>query len=190
MTDKQKVDRRVRHTKKFIREALIELLKEKYLSQISIAELCRKADINRNTFYCHYTYPEDVLHEMEEEFIHDLQTLFDTLPQQEDSSILVLEICKLIKKDPTISHVIFRDGEGEFLNRLIALSQEKNIYNWKEISKFSDNETADKFYRFTFSGATSIIKNWCNNGFKESPEEIVDFIIKISLYGMNGFIPK
>lgn len=183
-------DRRIRHTKKFIKDALLELLKEKSISKISITELCKKADINRNTFYSHYNYPEDVLKEMEDDIIQQYQVLFNALPHQEDSTVLVLEICKLIKKEPAFSHILLNDLNGSFLNRLIAITHEKNIHDWKKISQFKNEETAEKFYRFTLAGATSIIQNWCLNGFKESPEEIVDFIIKLSLYGMNGFITK
>lgn len=35
-------------------EALLELLKSKNLSCISVAEICRKAKVNRSTFYTHY----------------------------------------------------------------------------------------------------------------------------------------
>lgn len=47
-------DRRVRKTKKAIQDVFCELTKEKKLNEITIKELCAKADINKSTFYLHY----------------------------------------------------------------------------------------------------------------------------------------
>lgn len=54
-----KEDLRVRKTKKALSDAFISLLKEKHFEQITINELCEKAEIRRATFYKHYT---DKLH--------------------------------------------------------------------------------------------------------------------------------
>ena len=65
---KTKTDRRVLYTKMFLKESLLELMKEKPVDKITPTELCRKADINRNTFYAHYYSTRDVLEEIETEF--------------------------------------------------------------------------------------------------------------------------
>ena len=46
-------DRRVRKTKKAIQDVFCELTKEKKLNEITIKELCARADINKSTFYLH-----------------------------------------------------------------------------------------------------------------------------------------
>lgn len=48
------VDRRVRKTKKQLRECLTRLLKEKKVQDITVRELTDMADLNRGTFYLHY----------------------------------------------------------------------------------------------------------------------------------------
>lgn len=52
---KKKEDRRVKFTKMFLKESLIDLLEEKSIFKITIKEICEKADINRATFYAHYS---------------------------------------------------------------------------------------------------------------------------------------
>jgi AcrR family transcriptional regulator len=54
-----KEDLRVRKTKKALSDAFISLLKEKHFEEITINELCDRAEIRRATFYKHYT---DKLH--------------------------------------------------------------------------------------------------------------------------------
>jgi AcrR family transcriptional regulator len=55
-------DRRVRRTRANLQRALIELVAEQDLSQISIADVVDRADVSRSTFYDHY---QDV-HELAE----------------------------------------------------------------------------------------------------------------------------
>ena len=50
-----KEDLRVKKTKRALTSAFIELLKEKHFEDITINELCEKAEIRRATFYKHYT---------------------------------------------------------------------------------------------------------------------------------------
>ena len=47
-------DRRIRKTQHSLQEAFIQLVMEKELNQITIKELCARADINKSTFYLHY----------------------------------------------------------------------------------------------------------------------------------------
>ena len=53
----KKEDRRVRYTKQAIRDGFLRLLAEKPIEKISVTEICREADINRGTFYAHYSDP-------------------------------------------------------------------------------------------------------------------------------------
>lgn len=47
-------DRRIRKTEKALQNAFIQMIMEQDLKQISVLELCARADINKSTFYLHY----------------------------------------------------------------------------------------------------------------------------------------
>lgn len=49
-----KIDRRRRYTLSVIREAFSALLAEVGFAKMTVADICRCADINRGTFYLHY----------------------------------------------------------------------------------------------------------------------------------------
>ena len=52
------LDPRVKRTKKMFKNALKELmLSNKDYMDITVKELCEKAELNRRTFYLHYEYP-------------------------------------------------------------------------------------------------------------------------------------
>ena len=65
----QKTNRRVQQTKTALREALIDLTGEKPLADITVTDLCARADINRSTFYLHYQGVHALLSEIEEQII-------------------------------------------------------------------------------------------------------------------------
>lgn len=54
-------NQRVRMTKKLFCDSLLYLMQTKPIDEISVSALCRQAQVNRTTFYKHYTCPRDVL---------------------------------------------------------------------------------------------------------------------------------
>lgn len=59
-------------SREMIRQALIRLLKKRSISEISVTDIVREANINRGTFYNHYGNPVDVLYEMKDELTNTL----------------------------------------------------------------------------------------------------------------------
>ena len=57
-------DRRVSRTLKKIREAYLELAKEKNPAKITVSELAAAAGINRKTFYMYYSGTEELLRKL------------------------------------------------------------------------------------------------------------------------------
>lgn len=70
-------ERRVRKTHIAIENALLEILKEKKLNQITISELAERANINRKTFYNNYSSIEEVFSSIENKLT---SFIFDSLP--------------------------------------------------------------------------------------------------------------
>ena len=62
-------NRRSRITRRVFRESLTELMLEKGMQKISVNEICKRADMNRSTFYAHYEDQFDLLREIEDEFL-------------------------------------------------------------------------------------------------------------------------
>ena len=67
MEKEKKEDLRVRKTKEAIRSAFKSMICEMDYEQITIKELTQRAQINRKTFYLHYSSLEDLLEELQEE---------------------------------------------------------------------------------------------------------------------------
>lgn len=58
------LDRRVRRTKRLLKNAFIEILNEKNYEQIFVSDIVECADYNRATFYRHYENKEELVNEL------------------------------------------------------------------------------------------------------------------------------
>ena len=63
-------------SRRLIRDAYVNLMQEKPIDKISISDIVREADLNRGTFYAHYSNPMDVLMEIADEILGDVQGFF------------------------------------------------------------------------------------------------------------------
>lgn len=70
-------DRRVRRTKRRLKEALMELLAERDYDAITIRELTVRADVGRSTFYSHYDSKEELLFSGFDEWLRSLARATD-----------------------------------------------------------------------------------------------------------------
>jgi len=60
--DKQRpVDRRVRRTHRELRDALVALILERGWDEVTVQDVCARADIGRSTFYVHFADKEELL---------------------------------------------------------------------------------------------------------------------------------
>ena len=93
--------------KKFIKDALIELMRTKTIDRISILELCKTADVNRNTFYAHYSTPEDVLNEIENELVEEFRK-FMNISEDRRSADECTDPIYFLKKNKDVHGVLIR----------------------------------------------------------------------------------
>lgn len=75
-------DRRVRKTRGQLRQGLVRLMREKSIQDITVKELCEECDINRGTFYLHYTDVYQLLHSIEDELLVEFERVLDGLTAQ------------------------------------------------------------------------------------------------------------
>ena len=63
MLDEPTSDRRILKTRLALREALMSLLTEQGWDELSIREICERANVGRSTFYLHFDSKDDLLSE-------------------------------------------------------------------------------------------------------------------------------
>ncbi len=78
-----KYDRRVQKTRRSLREALFELVREKGYDAITIEDITNRAELGRATFYLHYHDKEELLLESIEIVASDLIAQLDQVDQDD-----------------------------------------------------------------------------------------------------------
>ena len=80
-------DRRVKRTKKALRDALLTLLESKSINEITVTELTTLADVNRATFYFYYIDLLDMLQQVQNE----VYECFRHIVEESNESITTIE---------------------------------------------------------------------------------------------------
>lgn len=181
-THKSHEDRRVLRSKRAIREALIELLRDKALRDITTTELCRKADINRNTFYTHYKSPFDVFEEIQEQYSSEIKEAMRGVA----SSSLYEVMCAVLatmKNKPAFS-LLASQGADLFTGmrqEFVKMARESLFEEWgSEESRVSD-EAMERTFTFITSGNSAVLAAWVRNGMTESASTIAQAITEMDL---------
>ncbi len=178
----QKEDRRTRITKQAIRESLVELLQEYPLSKISVKMICETADINRSTFYVHYTDQYDLLQRLQEEVMNGLsvQILSANLTAQSESIVPVLmQILEYAKKNATLFKVALgENNDSTFWNTLRFIARQKVLQEISE-DKRLDETTASYLETFAVAGYISIIRRWLDSGCEDDPGQLCELMSKL-----------
>lgn len=99
-------NRSVRNTKKKLRDELLRLMQTKSVNEITAKELAELADVNRGTFYFHYSDIYDLLHSIEDDFFAQLEQMLNAVPPPEGSALDYLTaIFTFIGQNPELCRV-------------------------------------------------------------------------------------
>ena len=178
----KKQDRRVRKSKDYLKNSLIELMQSKSVNNITVKELVIKADLNRSTFYNYYCDIPDMLKKLEEELYTEFLYTIERHIYKCDKNIDISEgthefiedMCNVIKDNYDFCKCIFsKNGDLNFLFELEEIIENHLRDQLKE--KF-DRKVDHLSYVYSFfkSGYIGILKTWMKGGCKESTKEIAD----------------
>ena len=170
------VDRRVRKTRRQLRECLITLLKEKKVQDITVRELTDMADLNRGTFYLHYKDVFDLLEKTEAELQEDFNQLVckhDAVDLKQRPSVIFNEIYSLVYDNADLIEILLgENGDLNFVNRLKQLIREKCLKDWMDVFRSGNAAAFDAFFSFIVSGCIGLVQYWLQTGLKETPEQM------------------
>lgn len=122
VNSKNSTDKRVLRTKKAIRSALFKLMETKDLASITISELAALANINRRTFYTHYSNISDILDETESEIVEALKGIvsdFDYSSLTESVYTMFIKLSRLVTVEYGFYfHLLNSDFRGVLISRM------------------------------------------------------------------------
>lgn len=172
----RKTDRRTLYTISVIKDALLELIDEKSYEHIKVAELCRRAEISRATFYLHYDSLDEVLDDVIDDALLFSEgakgTMIDVLDlarngrfDQVKNHETILPACQRIA-DSDRYHGLFMDPSlSDHIIRRIADHERDKIVPPLMARSHLSREEAEMVFHFILYGSFAVNRslNWQKN---------------------------
>ncbi|MBS4539433.1 TetR/AcrR family transcriptional regulator [Clostridium sp. D2Q-11] len=181
---KKKVDRRIKYTKMVLKESFITLLENKDISQITIKEICNDADINRSTFYSHYSDQYDLLKKIENELLDNFNiylTEFDQKSNNMDVILVTEKIFEYLKENARLFKLLLSErGDFNFQKQIMMLVYHNIINEITDNNKIT-KEDAEYVYAFTITGCVGIVQKWFDEGMKKTPYSMAEMVVKLTM---------
>lgn len=172
----EKVDRRVRKTKMQLRQGLARLMQKKSIKEITVKELVDEVDINRSTFYLHYTDIYQMLEKIEEEAMVDIREAMEGCPtyctEREKIIPFLARFFSILDSNRDLSLALLGpNGDMDFVERIETLIASKFL----KPSSLPATDTEIRYaYAFCLSGCIGMIKTWLSRTEHESPEAMAE----------------
>ncbi|QGU95552.1 TetR family transcriptional regulator [Clostridium bovifaecis] len=160
------------YTKKMIRQVFINMLNERPLNKITVKDVVKECEINRNTFYYYYT---DIYAVLSEIFQTELQTVIDEYNDTlswEESFIVAAKFA--LENKTAIYHVYNSMQREELENYIYNVSGNIMIRYVEKVSEDISASLRDKKLIASFyqCALTEMVLRWIASGMKEDPDTI------------------
>ena len=192
----KKIDRRVKYTKQALRESLLELMKYNSINKITVTQICEKADINRGTFYSHYSSPLDLLKAIEHELFLDITSTLERnynrglVGRPPNTYEIFLEIFECILENADICKILLGEhGDAEYLQDIINIAKNPYFDYWADILNVNVKQM-DYLYSYVANGCIGMVRDWIVSGMKETPRQLADLVDVMTTHGLSGFAQK
>lgn len=185
----EKMNRKRAYSIKVIREALLELLKTKPLSKITVTDICKQADVNRTTFYANYEDIYDLLRSIVQELYEKIQKVLVQYYTLDGLSYYKL-LFKTLEENADACYIALRISKQEYkaMNVDFQYSSMKWVRQWRAAqgSSLKSRIVID----YLLAGNQSIINNWLDNNLDIPAEDLAEqvHLINIQLLENNNLI--
>jgi len=187
----KKPDRRIKKSKDSIRRALLELMADKKMSEITISELAKTANITRKTFYQHYSIVNDVLDDIEKD-IHDrMDVLLNKFNFGNDSFKpypFFLSANKALEDDIDFYSAMIETGAYTFFIHEIKCKLKEPIIETAKSRGYKDNDKLQYAAEYTSSGIIAVYLHWFESGKKISLKELAEMAEEFIIKGIKNIL--
>ncbi len=178
-------DRRVKRTKKILRDNLFKLLETRTADEITVKELTEAADVNRSTFYFYYKDINDMIRRIQAEIyeVFEAEVIspeadFNTVADFVSYITRFLVFCKTNEK--ICKFVIGNDPN----NNLTNMIKQRLLECIPDSEKVFGPDNPKRYLTcFAVAGFWQTILSWMYDGMKIPPDEMAAFMTNVYFFG-------
>lgn len=165
-------DKGTARTQKAIAEAFWSLITEREYGQISVTDICRRADYVRKTFYNHFDSKDDVVRCFIREIFRTLESGIDLRAMRPREILLVVFRFVLDNREALL--LFYRRGLLQFARgEISAYITERHIPDG-----LIGNSVDPRAYKYIAAQVPAVligvIETWIESGFAEPPEFLAE----------------
>ncbi len=180
-----KCERRYLRTEKMLRESLISLLFRNQIQDITVSQLAAHADLNRSTFYLHYTDIYDLLETMENDLFCELRSAVEATWQGHHDANhffrFLAQAFTILQRNARFCMALIRQKSGTtFFQQL-----EKLFYaeGFRTLKSYAPNTTAPQDLQyavdFAIAGCMGMIQRWFTSSCIQTPEHMAHLALTL-----------
>lgn len=162
----KKEDLRVVKTKYILKKALIDLTNEKGFDNVSVIDIVKKANVNRNTFYLHYENKEDLIKKIIQEISINIENKLKATTYLKKTPLYSINevhirwyfrnLLMLIEPNISLLKTIMLDNSlNGYVNELFSL-----LKNQLSDLLMIKNSRSNLIFEYTFSGMVGLTTQW------------------------------
>lgn len=170
-------------SRKAIRLAFMELLKEKSFEKITVTDIVKRADINRSTFYAHYPDVMGLIEEIQNEVLDYTYQMLREISFKnffENPKPLLNEIIKMAEENNELYRLLSNSNIA--VKQLATIKEaliERTIKTIEIPGLAPDSFEKEFTVRFFMGGVVDIYLQWLNGELNSSIEELTDELAKM-----------
>jgi AcrR family transcriptional regulator len=180
-----KESRKTRYTKMVIRNSLIELMRSRPITSVTVKEICDFADVSRPAFYTHYKDQYDLLQSIEREtssyfenavFANKTKKMgAPGIRQLIEDVLLYIET-----NNDSVQVLLSENGDIDFQKKIFLRFVVYLQYMMKNYSKKNLAEEQNEYYSiYTVNGIIAVVHHWLKSGMKMPKHELANMIIEL-----------
>ncbi len=173
--EKKADGRRVRMTKMLLKNALIDIMKNKSIHLVSIKEICEEADVNRSTFYRHYNTQYDLYDEIIDDISNDIGSIYQNDLTTVEFLTKVLEYIES-KRDTFL--VILSD------NGKVTLGEAFVLFTGRFMDHNNTSELVTYVMEFIAAGFTSTVWSWLKKENRRPASDVARMLHNLMMHGL------
>ena len=178
-------DRRVRRTKKVLRDSLFKLLSEKNIAHITVKELTDLADVNRSTFYSYYTDIYDMMEQIQDElyfsFFNVIKAAGESVDDVDSYFAYITGFLGYVRENrETCTFFLRNDRNNKLVVRIkndirSLLNDSKKDYPLEDPRCYLTD--------FALSAMLETVVAWMDDGMIAEPEALAKFLSETYAFG-------
>lgn len=159
---------RRRETIRKIETVFLDCLQTTELSKIKVCEICKRADINRSTFYANFADIPELADRIRTRLAEEVNRLFEADMQGQGLDTDFLRLFRHIEENQALYHFYFKLGYDR--------SEDLKLHELWQDAHNIDPAALPYHLAFFMHGFNAIVKLWLDGGCRETPEQMTEIL--------------